>query len=479
MESQYSWKRTEDTEIDLTDLLYRLCVQWKRIAVCALAFALVFGGAGWLKSRGAISESEFITEEETTLTESEEQAVEDAVRLNREISGLEEYLDNSVLMQLDSYHRVRYVMLYSIKCEEKMELPGIVESYLNFVSNGGAADALKEQDSRWDMDKSYLSELLYAYQKTYNLPYQIVIGSQSEMEKAGETFFYVEITGKNASEAKRMASDMKDILEAFHLEVEKMAGSHRLVLAGSAESEKADGTLQTLQHDKRTLLSSSKSNLNTIVGAFSKEQESVYTLMSGKKQGEESGEDLSKEMSGSVFKTGMKYAVLGFMGGIFIYGCVYLCSYLFCDTVKSLQEMKRMYTFPVYGGMVLENEKNRKIAGAWRDAFGQTGIQVLSRVRIACQKLGITEFCAASDFLLQQLEMDCLDSMSVCLKEWNMEMTVAENINTDTGAWDRLIETGSVLMICRIGTTTHQMIDDAMQFYLQNGITVAGAVVFL
>ena len=58
-------------------------------------------------------------------------------------------------------------------------------------------------------------------------------------------------------------------------------------------------------------------------------------------------------------------------------------------------------------------------------------------------------------------------------------MTVAENINTDTGAWDRLIETGSVLMICRIGTTTHQMIDDAMQFYLQNGITVAGAVVFL
>ena len=46
MESQYSWKRTEDTEIDLTDLLYRLCVQWKRIAVCALAFALVFGGAG-------------------------------------------------------------------------------------------------------------------------------------------------------------------------------------------------------------------------------------------------------------------------------------------------------------------------------------------------------------------------------------------------------------------------------------------------
>ena len=154
MESQYSWKRTEDTEIDLTDLLYRFCVQWKRIAVCALAFALVFGGAGWLKSRGAISESEFITEEETTLTESEEQAVEDAVRLNREISGLEEYLDNSVLMQLDSYHRVRYVMLYSIKCEEKMELPGIVESYLNFVSNGGAADALKEQDSRWDMDKS-------------------------------------------------------------------------------------------------------------------------------------------------------------------------------------------------------------------------------------------------------------------------------------------------------------------------------------
>ena len=44
MDGQYSWKRTEDVEIDFTDLVYRLCTQWEKIMVCALVFALVLGG---------------------------------------------------------------------------------------------------------------------------------------------------------------------------------------------------------------------------------------------------------------------------------------------------------------------------------------------------------------------------------------------------------------------------------------------------
>lgn len=50
MESNYSWKRTEDIEIDLIDLLRRLCRQWKQILVCAVAFAVLAGGYSYARS---------------------------------------------------------------------------------------------------------------------------------------------------------------------------------------------------------------------------------------------------------------------------------------------------------------------------------------------------------------------------------------------------------------------------------------------
>ena len=64
------------------------------------------------------------------------------------------------------------------------------------------------------------------------------------------------------------------------------------------------------------------------------------------------------------------------------------------------------------------------------------------------------------------------------LKDWGIDLTVAENVSADTAVWDELTEAGNVLLVCRMGRTTHQMIDRAMEFYLLNGIDVAGAAVF-
>ena len=69
--------------------------------------------------------------------------------------------------------------------------------------------------------------------------------------------------------------------------------------------------------------------------------------------------------------------------------------------------------------------------------------------------------------------------MSEKLKEWGIRLCVSENAMEDTSVWDNLAETGTVLLLCRIGTATHQMIDDMMQFYMENGIAVIGAAAFL
>ena len=68
--------------------------------------------------------------------------------------------------------------------------------------------------------------------------------------------------------------------------------------------------------------------------------------------------------------------------------------------------------------------------------------------------------------------------MAEQLQAWGIQTLIAENASGDTALWDTLAETGNVLLVCRIGTTTHRMIDDEMSFYQENGIAVIGAMAF-
>ncbi len=92
MDRQDSWKRTEEMEIDLADLFRRLCRQWKQIMACAAVCAVIAGGYGWMKDRGSPDEEISGGKVQEELTEAEEQAVMDAVRLEAETGELETYL---------------------------------------------------------------------------------------------------------------------------------------------------------------------------------------------------------------------------------------------------------------------------------------------------------------------------------------------------------------------------------------------------
>lgn len=482
MDRRYSWKRTEEIEIDLADLLKRLCMRWKQAAVCALAAALVLGGYGWLKDRGSTPAGGPDLAETEVLTEAEEQGVEAAVQLESEIRELETYLDNSMLMQTDPYHKSMVILLYRIDRAKSRELPAITESYLNFTLNGGAADALGASGKSWKMDQSYMAELIAAYQKTYNFPYQVAIDKDSS--ESLESLFYVEITGKNSRSAEKMALDMQEVLKEYSAKAKETAGNHRLTLISSSESITADSALQTQQHDKKALLSSNKTNLKAMTDAFSRKQMAAYQDAAGLKDedGQESEESLEAAVSEENSRSIIKYVLFGLIGGVSGYCGVYLCWYLFCDTVKSLEEMKRLYAFPVYGGIMLEdgNRKSTRFLPGISEDGGKCGkAQVLNRIRILCRKQEMTGLYAVSDFTFTDRERDCLESIAKQLKEWGISLAVAENAIADTAVWDSLSETGNVLMVCRIGTTTHRMIDEAMDFYLENGIAVAGAAVFL
>lgn len=478
MQKQDSWKRSDEIDIDFVDLLYKLSKKWKSMVICALASAVLLGTFGKIKSKDSIVIDAVGTKKEAELSEEEQQNVEAAVQLENETNDLAEYLDKSVLMQIDPYHKAKSVMLYCIDHANSQELPQITESYLNYIVNGAAADELRKSGRKeWNMDKSYAAELITAYQKIFTFPYQVTVEEAVKDGMLSESLFYVEITGKTTTATGRMAKDLQALLKRYAAEVERIAGSHRLTLLNNVENVSIDTGLQTLQHDKKALLASNRTNLKTMTDAFNKGQKVMYQGDVGIKDEEEVEENADGDSGFSI-----KYILSGFIGGIFLYCVIYFCWYLFHDTLKNIEELKRMYTVPFYGGIPLAEKRERKqrgqkVPGHGNNDYGK--VQVQNRIRLACKKQGITKLCVASDFLLNEQEKECMDSISNQLKGCGIALSIVDNISKDVGTWDEMTEIGNVLMVCKIGTTTHRKIDDAMGFYIENGMNVVGVTAFI
>ncbi|MCI9019757.1 MAG: hypothetical protein HFH32_03170 [Eubacterium sp.] len=459
MNGNQSWKKTEEAGIDLAQLLCRICRKWKYAVALGIASAALACCLLYVKNGQKVLEKDFSDIQEIELTQEEQQAVDDTALAAEEMQKLEEYLENSVLMQADPYHKHSVVSLYSIDNTAGRNLLKITEGYLTFLTNGGVTEAIKEADNRrWNMDSSYLQEIIRAWQRTDDT-YRITNGTEGDMPK--ETLLYVEVTGKNAKQAEQLSESIQEALEEYHAVLKKECGKHTLTLVSSMHKITADSSLQTLQRDKRESLKGYRSSLKAALDGFSEEQKLAYGLTE-----EEPEKD---ELQESNWFRG-KYVLLAFAGGIFLHCVICTCLYLLSGTVNSASEFRLNYNIPFYGSISMTEklDKNRR----------QRTEYVLNRLRLSCRNQGIQRVCLTASTVLDETEKKCLNEIAQGLKESGIETLQAEDVNRDMSQWDRIAEQGHVLMICRTGKTAHRNIDEEMEFYQHNGIEVMGAVLF-
>lgn len=493
MNRECSWKRTQETETDLLDLLRRLGRQWKRIAVCALVSAVLAGvGSSLISKHTDEDEAAVQTEpseeeaEPVPLTKEEQKrGVAAACQLAAETAELEEYIKNSVLMQMDPYHKNTVQLIFRIEGADGWMTQKIVEKYLDYLAGDRAAEDICKTDSRMEhLERRFLSELYQAAQKaggTY---------TDEEGYARSGVLLSVDVTGSDQQMAEALAADIRTILEAYHPAVKKECAGHTLILLGSETKERADSDLLSWQREKRTLLASDQENLKTMKEAFDDTQKALYAAAESGSESvagqnpdteeQEAGQnpDTDGQVSGQNpeeirGRVSLLYVLFGFFGGIFIYGAVYTGWYLLCDTVKSAGEFRLNYTFPFYGTVCPPGSRKKDSTG--EDVYERQKEQLLYRIRFSCSRQNIARLCLAADFLPDTEEKACMDSMVSQLRQWGIDAVFAENTGQDASAWDILADVGTVMMVCRIGRTTHRMVDDAMGFYQENGIAVLGA----
>lgn len=468
MDERNSWKKTQDKEIDLADLARRLCMRWKQAVLCAVAAVLIAGAYAYVKNRD-YKAADSAGMEESELVQEEEQDVEKALLLLEETEELEQYLNQSVLMRVNPYRRNRTMLLYSISGASNRTQAKIAEHYLSFLSCGGVTSALKEADSKtWNMESRYLEELILVWQKS-DSTYRMITDSM-ENEIPAETLFYVEITGEDARMAEKLAEAVQSALKIHFQEVKETCGRHELSLISCEESVKMDASLQAQQSDRKKLLETTKADLKSVTDSFDEQQKHAFEM---KEAGNyEAGEKEGQKVSGISFK----YVLLGFFAGLCVYGGIYICWYLFSDTVKSGREFRACYAVPFYGSVAF-GKKSRRDRQKQHGPDGREGEQALNRIRFSCKRKNTGRVCLAAGFQPDSREREWLEGIARQLREQGTDTVIAEDIHADSSLWDVIADAQTAVMVEKTGIVTHSQIEKQMEFYLENEIAVLGAVI--
>lgn len=469
MDRKDSWKRTEELEIDLSEMLQGFCMRWKQILLCALAAAALVGGYGFLRNRSISDNLEMPETGEAELNWEEQSVVEEAAKLTGQINELHEYLDNSILMQVNPYKCSCAVSLFSIDGITGSDQTKIIESYLNFLVNGGVLDALKQYDRKtWGMEGRYLGELISAW-------YKIDGTNQADWKSDADSVtqapvIYVQVAGKDSKMARHLAEDIQVVMKDYSVSVKKACGRHKLALVSMEESVRIDRNLQVQQNEKKSAFKADTASLKAMTDEFSREQWNVYEKISGvqKQEDERIVPDHTYE------SVPVKFLSAGFAGGIFVFFVIYAAWYVLHDTIKSSGEFCSYYTIPLYGSIPFH--ENRKKKKRQEDICKKETEKVLNRLKIVCGKNEIFKIGLSADFVLDSQEKKCVQDMKAQLYEWGIEASVIENINEDSAGWNMAVKSGTILMLCRTGTTTRRIIDEEMEIYLENGMKVIGAV---
>lgn len=260
---------SNEKEIDLRDLMFYCLKKWRWIAAAMIITALL---AGAYKYRSVVLANEQKMEAEK-LKEQEGDKEDVIINPNivyyqnaitkgeEDIKKKDDYLNNSVVMQLDANHLQTGTLSFYLNVEEEdtNTLDALVSAYRAYITDGRLAEQLHEEDT--DISKTDLQYLIaFTNRKIdYTLPEESAVFNWPE-----KNVFQVQLTAPNAELCSTWLRTAETAIIEYSGELQEDISGHELRLLASSLTERMDQNIQTYQTQVLTDYTTAVKNLQTL-----------------------------------------------------------------------------------------------------------------------------------------------------------------------------------------------------------------------
>ena len=329
-------------EIDLINVIWKCLIQWKPALVVSLIFGLLVSGGMYAKNMSAYNAAvnstneEAVTAEELSaeLTDEELEAVDNVATTAMNLKQRKEYVLNSALMHVDPYAEKLLTLTYIIETTDGKPVIAAIDSINTSLRSDDLREELVDVLDGVD-DSKYIAELISS---TYTAVDMASLGSLN-----------IRVVLPNDTDADAVSH----VFDSYITEKAQNLSSVASVTATQTSSDLStviNTDLANSQKSQRDTITSLTTTLTSLESALADNQKQVYEAMMNEqeqKELEEQADDEDTDDAASAVASkpsfSAKYAVLGFVLGIFLYACLVLLMEIIKKNVDSATEISDCY----------------------------------------------------------------------------------------------------------------------------------------
>ena len=372
METAASNSREDVTEIDLFELFWSVMAKWRRILVWALIFSLVIGGAGVVSGLLDINDADNLT-----MTQGQYALLLDTYNLskstlnarlrtlNQEVAQLQDYQKQSALYAIDPYHThvlevaffvdTGYEILPENNYQSMDYTPAIVLAYRSALEHLNVESLLAEKrgDSAAIDNIGGIGFLSFSVEAV-EPPLQSASSSSSSTKTTSSSLtdnIFVEsglirmqIFGADAEQTDEILALVESTIRELQPQLSKNVHAHSITLVSSTAYDTMASSLIQLHDTIDTSMDELSERLNGTILAYN-----ALTIPQTPKT-------TTTEV---LFRTGVKFLVIGFVVGAFLGFLFYGCAYVLSAVLDRLDHVSQRWSSPILGVYVNGKGANR------------------------------------------------------------------------------------------------------------------------
>lgn len=457
--------------INIKQVIWKIIFGWKKVFLLGVVCSLLLVSYKYMKDTASYNAQKNMG---STISEGEIKKLEDIISKYARLNYLEEYYNDSLVMQLNpkEYNvlEVQYYIDsdYTFNFEndnEKDYTSSVVSAYGTYVTSGYYSEMLKKE---LDIQASIQSvkELIQVVE-----------------DKEGATV-KITVSIPNGCDATKLEMAIDKIMNAKKEELEKI-GKHNLVKLNSAVAVAYSDILEKKIYDVSSNIAIARSNVEASKSTLTDAQKKYLH------------ENLSYENYRGEFAIGIavvgepsvnvKFAIVGFILGIFASCAIYLLREVFSNKVQNADDIELVYGIRNIGTLDDKDSEKKKMfidrmlyniknSNEKLMTKSEKVEYVVSNIEIICNKNSISSISLIKNVGKKEELAEVMDVVTA-LEKKGIKCKVLDNITGNAEQLKNVVSDGNVVIIGKTNKTSYAKLEQEIRLLKQHEINILGSVI--
>ncbi len=461
-----------EREINLLELFWRILFSWRQIICLGVIFAIIFGGIKYALDLRVYRSNMDVTIEsvEEKLTDEELEDVTRAKELRERIDTYQDYLNTSIVMQINPYEKTIVELQYYVQSDymynytennQRDYTNDLMTLYYNYIRGGEISQSVKEA-ADVSMSQADVSELISV--------------------SISGTSMGVIVTCPEEEKLEEIAEVLKSHLSEKEKELQKI-GSHKLVLLNESQNVIADTALMDRKNTISTNITTLNSQFDGLKANMTEQQ--LRLLETETEEKDDKGNEKELALKPSISK---KYILLGGIFGIFLVCAWIVCKMVFTARLQNSEEIRTLFSIRLFGEIMIPAKKkpflnvfdekllavkNRKK----KELSLEQQIKVVSaNIALSCKQQNVScIYLTGSEY--ENVDGSVLNLLKQELSVQNIQIKEGGNIFYDAESMKQGTEIGNILFVEQVGLSIYDEVFNELNLAKEQCTTILGAVV--